>query len=818
MRSKQLLRSVIFGAVLALGAASGGVARAEADTFGVGDGHNGAKTVAGNQVVNSYAPLTADVTAGATQITIGAVRGDAAGFAAGDLVMVWRAAGVATTQVGQRFTDRLQLSSATVGDGAVGTYELARVQSADTTTITFTKPLTRGFKKDVSQAVRIPEYTTLDVPANQSIVAAPWAASGAGYSGGIAVVFANGAVTLTGKIDADAAGFRGGEKVQRTALNPSCAAEDGAPLDGFADKGEGVVLTEYGPTKGGRGNWSFAAGGGNCQETGGGGGGNFGSGGTGGDSYLTNGSGGRGGIGIDYSLLERITMGGGGGAGEQKNGVGSGGGNGGGVILLRVKSLTGTGTFTAAGAAALNAGPFGIGAESDGAGGGGAGGSIVVRVADNAECGGLIAKGGKGGDTAVVTLGVFGSGGGGGGGRVLIQGKTVGNTCTANIDPGAAGSSGTPPRGQTAGSAGTTQPAPNGPFCFSNPANAADAQCADPKPVCDVAKGECNACNGGFGTNNTFQCPVAGEPFCAPDGSCTACQRDFSVPGDAACQVTATPYCETTGPAQGQCGKCDDDADCVGPTHPGPKCNVPAGACGVPCTNDKDCKGTEWCSQQVCIPKTPNSQPVSNLPPDTNGQCTPPVGGRTCLSGVCEEDDDLCGLKNGSPCNGIDERCRSNECFPKDELCGLPTGEPCTNNNKCRSNDCKAGLCAGCQEDTDCPTDKVCDKAAGQCVPGCRPGAQAPDGGADSGAARGLCPPGQECKPRDGGEIGDCVPSADAGTDGGAGDAGDLYAAGLVEGGGCSCRTTIVAASPPFAIFAAAAAGILAVRRRRTKR
>lgn len=784
MRAKRILRSVIFGGVLVLGAADGGVARAEADVFGIGDGHSGAKTVAGDEVVNAYAPLTADAAAGATQIAFGAVRGDAAGFVAGDLVMVWRATGVATTEVGSRFTDRVQLSSAAVAGGAVGTYEFARVQAVVGSTMTLTKPLVRAFAKDVTQVVKVPEYTTLTVPAGTSLKAAPWTASGTGFSGGILAVLANGAITLDGKLDADAAGFRGGEKVQRllNVTNP-CTDEDGTPANGYADKGEGVVRTEYGNAKGGRGNWTIAAGGGNCQESGGGGGGNHGAGGVGGDSFLSTGRGGRGGLGIDYSLLDRITMGGGGGAGEQKNGVGSSGGAGGGAIFLRGRSMTGAGTFSAIGETAANAGI--LNAESDGAGGGGAGGSVLVRIAENAQCGGLVAKGGKGGDTSVVGIGFWGPGGGGGGGRVLIQAKTVGNTCTADVSAGPNGSSGVTPRGATAGANGATQPPPEGPYCYSNPPNAADAQCADPKPVCDVAKGTCEKCNGAYGSGAPLACPVAGEPTCLADGSCTACTNDFNVAGAAPCQLTAQPYCEVraTEPNIGQCGKCDDDGDCAGPTHPGPKCHKPAGACGTACTKDSDCKGSEWCSQNVCIPKTPNGQPVSNLPPDTNGQCTPPVGQRTCASGVCEESDDLCGLKNGSDCDGKNERCRSTICFPKDDRCGLPTGEPCTGDGQCRSEQCKNGVCTGCDDDTDCPADKTCDKPKKECVPRADAGADAGPGGSDAGAG---------------------------------GDAGDPYQAGLVEGGGCSCRTSVAAATPPFAMFAGAFAALFAARRRRS--
>ena len=123
-------------------------------------------------------------------------------------------------------------------------------------------------------------------------------------------------------------------------------------------------------------------------------------------------------------------------------------------------------------------------------------------------------------------------------------------------------------------------------------------------------------------------------------------------------------------------------------------------------------------------------------------------------------------------------------------------------------------LVTGCDDDTDCPTAQICDANAKQCVPGCRPSA---DGG-----PHGLCPDpaNQNCVPRDGApDIGDCVPKGDGGAgDGGLVDAGDTYGAGLVEGGGCACRSSVAAASPPLALFAMAAAGILAARRRRSGR
>src|SRR5580692_9312060 len=64
------------------------------DSFGVGTGRDGAFTAASaKQIVNSFAAITA-LDGTATQVTIGTVRGAAAGFAAGNLVLVWRTTGL----------------------------------------------------------------------------------------------------------------------------------------------------------------------------------------------------------------------------------------------------------------------------------------------------------------------------------------------------------------------------------------------------------------------------------------------------------------------------------------------------------------------------------------------------------------------------------------------------------------------------------------------------------------------------------------------------------------------------------------------------
>jgi MYXO-CTERM domain-containing protein len=793
-------------------------ADAEADLFGTGDGHSGAKTAAAAaEVINAYAPLTADAAAGATTLAIGTPLGAAGGFATGDLVLVWRATGLAEADAPSGDPARIDLN--VKSGGAVGRFEFARVGAAAGGSLTLTKPLVSDFAKDVTQVVKVPEYTTVSVPGGTSLSPLAWQAAGSGFAGGILVFLAQQSVDVAGKLDANEKGFRGGASIKRlgNALIANCPNMDGTPDNGYAPKGEGVVSTQFGATIGGRGNRAIGAGGGNCAENGGAGGGNFGHGGPGGTSTLdavASNGGGIGGSPLDYSLLSRVSLGGGGGAGEQKNGAGSGGGNGGGAIFFRARTLSGAGTIEANGQTAANATLINTGLESDGAGGGGAGGSVVIRLVDVANCGGIQAKGGNGGDSQVVGLSAWGPGGGGAGGRVLLQSK-AGGTCTPVVDAGVGGKSGG--LGRNAGPTSATDPtaigqfeplpAPGGNYCFSNTDPV--AECTAGSPVCDPTTGFCQKCNGGFGSGATLACTVDVDPVCLGDGTCKPCNGDLGNAGTTQdCQVASLPYCFLTGAKAGSCGKCTTNADCTGSSHPGPNCSPTAGACGTPCTKDSDCKSSEWCDgDQVCIPKTPNGQHVPDVPP-VNGDCTPETGTRTCISGVCEPDDDLCGKKNGDPCDpGKNEQCRDNICFT-DDKCAKPDGQPCTGSSDCRSDQCINGVCAGCDSDDDCQIGQVCDDKTRQCIVGCRV--------TDAGASN--CPPGQECSKKDG-TVGQCQPIPDAGADSGDNDGGDagpvVDTSGVVEGGGCACRTDGGGPASPLAVGGAAAIALLAMLRRK---
>lgn len=188
----------------------------------------------------------------------------------------------------------------------------------------------------------------------------------------------------------------------------------------------------------------------------------------------------------------------------------------------------------------------------------------------------------------------------------------------------------------------------------------ADAQCSGATAFCDVA-----------------------THVCGP------CERDFGGAGDGAACPEATPLCALTGPTAGICGRCATNVDCVGNPN-GTVCDTTSGACGDTCIVDSDCAMTEWCpASGVCAPRVPNGMSVPAAGP-ANGMCTMSIGTRTCISGVCFEADDLCGLPNGEACTGAGV-CRSAICAPNG-LCGA-----CDGNDDCEGGTCNVatGTCSG---------------------------------------------------------------------------------------------------------------------------
>lgn len=492
MRNSRILgRLVSISTLAAIGLFSAQNARAEADTFGLGSGRSGPKSIAATTVVNAYAAITAPIGLNSTTVSVD----DASAFAAGDMVLIWETTGIQTAPTSGGGTGPDLTSS------PVGTYEYGRIKSIAGTTVTLTNPTISAYA-GVAQLVRVPEYTTLTITAG-GISAAAWD----GAKGGIAVVFVQGAVTNNGAFDTSAFGFRGGI-LSNNDFVFGCASLDGPvvagtvvpggngatfnALAGGAKKGEGLFPPGYNTDTTnsttaanlityGFGNLANGGGGGDCHNSGGGGGGHGGAGGKGGGTWSgeTDATGaiptpdrmvgGLGGTNLTYSATTHLLFGGGAGAGEENDSTGTPGGIGGGVLVLRAGSITGTGVFAADGA-------NGALASEDGAGGGGAGGLIVVQSAGDASCTSLHANGGAGGGTDAG----HGTGGGGGGGIIYFQ--AAGGTCSALAAElgGAKGLDGTgADRGSTNGAGGTTASVPSGGFAPTS---------------CDISFGECGGC------------------------------------------------------------------------------------------------------------------------------------------------------------------------------------------------------------------------------------------------------------------------------------------------------------------------------------
>ncbi|QRO00180.1 hypothetical protein JRI60_14730 [Archangium violaceum] len=435
--------------VLALGSMT---ARAEHDTFGVGTGRNGplALSGSGTTIINSYAQVTAALAVGNSSITVGPCAGDSSCFAAGDLVMVYQTTGIQPVPASGAQTP-IDLTN-----DPVGRWELARVSTVTPSTLELTAPLVYAYAANVTQVIRVPEYTNVTIPSGRTITATPWS----GTEGGIVAFLATGSVINNGQIDASFIGFRGGQYVNNDVFETACSdLETPAPEGG--QKGEGIASSRYGLTQTGRGNVANGAGGGVCRKSGGGGGGNGGVGGQGGRSEFATDNGrevgGLGGAALTYSALTHLTFGGGGGAGHGASGTGNAGGRGGGAIFIRADQLTGSGGISAAGG-------LGGTSVSDGGSGGGAGGSIYLRFVRTATCGSVLATGGIGGSVNAARVG---PGGGGGGGRVLFQ-AAPGGACLiilTGATPGSQLDSSAPdggPYGAKQGGDGTSTVLPGG--------------------------------------------------------------------------------------------------------------------------------------------------------------------------------------------------------------------------------------------------------------------------------------------------------------------------------------------------------------------
>jgi len=249
--------------------------------------------------------------------------------------------------------------------------------------------------------------------------------------------------------------------------------------------------------------------------------------------------------------------------------------------------------------------------------------------------------------------------------------------------------------------------------------------------------------------------------FASGVGPCTAANAG---------SVCRSGRCATTGPVEGTCVACTDDAHCSGDT---PICNPSTGSC-VECTSSDACSGsTPVCDREhsICTkcdgdrgssagnPCATDSAPFCFLTGADQGTCgkcasdahcqghvgnvCDPSSG-TCKSGCrldtdcsssewCNDSVGMCAPKlgNGTPLPSEPERvatcsaevasivCQSGACDPADGACGLATGSgPCADADQCRLGGCNADtkLCrTGCTTDADCSTAEYCG-SEGACL------------------------------------------------------------------------------------------------------
>jgi hypothetical protein len=477
-------------------------------------GRDGAHTVVGAETVNVYAQLAgaADLAVGDTTLTVADVNGNfSSAVSQGDLLLIVQMAGatIDTTTDGAGYGTITSLGNA-------GHYEFVGVEARTGNVITLACGLKNAYTRaGKTQVIRVPQYTTLAIPAATSIIAPAWD----GTTGGVVALHAETTLNLAGTISAAEKGFRGGiaDNVTSPPGSDITVYFSTDPLNG-GDKGEGIAGYGTELTSGhyGRGAPANGGGGGDSHNAGGGGGANAANGATwsgqgvmeqcavgqawrpawliepgvsacsnsagggrGGYSYSANPAagplvtppgaaawggddrrnvGGLGGHPVPSDPTARLFMGGGGGAGDGNNNAAGRGGRGGGLVFVIAGAVTGNGTISAngeqGGVAQYVAG------GGDAPGGAGGGGTVVVHAASLASTIQITVDGGHGGNQLGSSGDneVEGPGGGGGGGYIAVSGGTP--TASANGGPGGTtdrlGMTAFPVDGATAGNAGLT--------------------------------------------------------------------------------------------------------------------------------------------------------------------------------------------------------------------------------------------------------------------------------------------------------------------------------------------------------------------------
>ncbi len=264
-----------------------------------------------------------------------------------------------------------------------------------------------------------------------------------------------------------------------------------------------------------------------------------------------------------------------------------------------------------------------------------------------------------------------------------------------------------------------------------------------------AADGECRA--GTYcGPAHTCVAVVSNGQPCTSGAQCTSgvCRPDGQCgfgDGEGACTAqTAATVCRS-----GACGTAS--LTCV-----------PAG--GLGCSVDADCDASTFCAPgtRTCVAKLAVGQPIPHDALHENGVCTPASGAATCVSGVCDAKDDLCGMPTNGVCTNH-AQCRGGACGP-DGRCGVLNGSDCTADTACRSGVCDAdgkcgSLTGACEAAADCRSG-LCSAADGRCgQPAGAPCASNDECRGAVCAADGRCgaATGESCTTGDGCRAGACV-------------------------------------------------------------
>lgn len=460
-----------------------------------------------NQVLNGYAALSANVSAGSLSFTVPEVS-TLGTVQRGTRLLIYQHTGADTGN------DNTSNYGVVTNLQNTGRYEIVEVFSVvdrpfPTTDIINLESVCGGLQNSYNssqgcQIISLPNADQIVISGTGSITAPAYN----GTTGGVVALFATTSITINGQVVATGLGYRGGATENDSeAITLDRVDYRASQTNRGANKGESIDRTP-GTGNFGRGALANGGGGGNSHNAGGGGGGN----GNNGNAWtgqgvmsagfpiawsldpgyvansnaLTNSSGGgrggysssanlqtptttapgnalwggnnrreRGGLGgrpLTNDAATRVYLGGGGGAGDGNDNAAGAGGNGGGLIFIVAPTVSGNGSVISNGSPGANS------TGQDGAGGGGAGGTIVVDSVTLSNTLSLIARGGNGGSQVISVPGTPAQGPGGGGGGGYIQYN--GGTPTATVTGGTAGTTNAlsmalfPPNGATNGATG----------------------------------------------------------------------------------------------------------------------------------------------------------------------------------------------------------------------------------------------------------------------------------------------------------------------------------------------------------------------------